>query len=154
MSNCVRVSVKAIVVVDGRILLAKHRDSRGVWYSLPGGGQGQGETVEEALIRECLEETGAKVQLGPLLFVRDYVADHHEFADEDPGAHQVELMFRCDMVGGAPELSVSVPDSMQIGAEWVEVSRLSDCRLYPKVLVQLLLDGVGFNGAMYLGDVN
>ena len=154
VTNCVRISVKAIVLVDGRILLAKHRDSAGVWYSLPGGGQAYGETVEEAVTRECLEETGLQVRLGPLLLVRDYLADNHEFADEDSGAHQVELMFQCELVDEEQELAVRVPDAMQTGAEWVEISRLPECRLYPKAVARFLLDGLPTSGAVYLGDVN
>lgn len=154
MKECVRLSVKAIVVVDGRILLAKHRDSEGIWYCLPGGGQEHGETVEEAVVRECLEETGLRVRLGPLAFVRDYVADNHEFADESPGAHQVELMFLCEPADGRQTVSVQVADPMQIGAEWVEISELGRCSLYPKVLASLLRDGLPTRGAEYLGDVN
>jgi len=154
MSDRVRVSVKAIVIADGRILLTKHRDSQGVWYCLPGGGQEHGETVGAALVRECLEETGLQVLPGLLLFVRDYIAEHHEFADEDPGAHQIELMFRCELADATVEPVVSEPDAMQVGVEWVELSRLSECRLYPKALVGLLADELPTGGAVYLGDVN
>jgi len=154
MTGCIRVSVKAIVVVDGRILLAKQRDSQGVWYCLPGGGQQHGETVEAALIRECAEETGLHVRPGRVLFVRDYIAEHHEFADEDPGAHQVELMFLCELADSNRDPAVRVADPMQIGAEWVELDKLSECRLYPKALASLLVDGLPMGGAVYLGDVN
>lgn len=44
------------------ILLVKQRDGRGYW-SLPGGVMEQGETVEEAAIREVREETGLTVRL-------------------------------------------------------------------------------------------
>jgi ADP-ribose pyrophosphatase YjhB (NUDIX family) len=154
MTDRIRVSVKAIVMVDGRILLAKHRDSQGVWYCLPGGGQEHGETVAEALIRECAEETGLRVRPGRLLFVRDYIAEHHEFADEDPGAHQVELMFHCELADSNRDPVVRVADPMQIGADWVELRTLTECRLYPKALVGLLVDGLPTDGAVYLGDVN
>jgi ADP-ribose pyrophosphatase YjhB (NUDIX family) len=154
MTDCIRVSVEAIVVVDGRILLAKQRDSQGVWYCLPGGGQEHGETVEAALVRECAEETGLRVRPGRLLFVRDYIADHHEFAEEDPGAHQVELMFQCELVDSSQDPAVRVADPMQIGAEWVELCRLSECRLYPEALAELLANGPPADGAVYLGDVN
>jgi 8-oxo-dGTP pyrophosphatase MutT (NUDIX family) len=36
--------------------------SKSEWYSMMGGGIDEGETVEEALIREALEETGCKMK--------------------------------------------------------------------------------------------
>jgi 8-oxo-dGTP diphosphatase len=154
VTHSVRVSVKAIVLVDGRILLARHRDRHGNWYSLPGGGQEHGETLEEAVRRECLEETGFRIRLGPLLFVRDYIAAHHEFAEEDPGAHQVELMFQCQLLDEKQDPGGRVPDPMQTGVEWVEVSPLATCRLYPKAVARLLANGLPTSGPVYLGDVN
>jgi len=38
----VRLSVKAIIVRDGRLLVLKCRDDAGIWYALPGGGQEAG----------------------------------------------------------------------------------------------------------------
>jgi 8-oxo-dGTP diphosphatase len=43
-----RVSVRAIVVKDEKILLSRYRDDRGYWHVTPGGGVEHGETVEEA----------------------------------------------------------------------------------------------------------
>jgi 8-oxo-dGTP pyrophosphatase MutT (NUDIX family) len=47
--------VKAVVVVDGQVLLL--RRPSGVW-DLPGGRRDEGETLEETLRREMLEEIG------------------------------------------------------------------------------------------------
>lgn len=154
MTGTVRISVKAVVVVDGRLLLLKHRDAEGDWYSLPGGGQTHGETVIEAVQRECLEETGLRVRIGRLLFIRDYIARNHEFAREDGDAHQVELMFECELVDqGSPSLG-AVPDEMQTGAEWMDLADLPACRMYPKAVARVLARGVPEGGAVYLGDVN
>ena len=48
-----RISVKALIIDAGRILLPMHRDEDGVYFILPGGGQERGETVVAALEREC-----------------------------------------------------------------------------------------------------
>lgn len=60
-------------------LFAIHRierdDEFGKWtyYETPGGGVDEGETPEEGLVRECLEETGYKVRiLEELGIVDDY----------------------------------------------------------------------------------
>jgi len=150
----VRVSAKAVVVVEGRVLLLRHRDSDGDWYALPGGGQRHGETLHEAVERECREETGITVRPGRLLFVRDYIAANHEFSGKDRGAHQIELMFECEPAGAEHATLGRAPDEMQTGVDWVELSELGDLRMYPKTVARVLAGGVPDGGPVYLGDVN
>jgi len=147
----VRLSVKAIIVREGRLLVLKCRDDEGVWYVLPGGGQEAGETLDQALRRECFEELGCEIRMGSLRFVRDYIAKNHEFAVIDPDTHQVELMFQC-YLESEPSHAVQ-PDSMQEGFEWLEVTGLRGSRLYPRIL-EHVLGSAEANGVLYLGDVN
>ena len=63
--------LKQIIIDNGRMLINKNRNSLGdmcyglpngaIYYDLPGGGQNQYETLEEAVKRECLEESGYTV---------------------------------------------------------------------------------------------
>lgn len=154
LARQVRVSAKAIVVQDGRILLVRNHDADGEWYCLPGGGQAHGEKLPDALKRECLEEIGCEVIVGRLLFVRDYIAEHHEFAEQDQGAHQVELMFECELAPGCAPVLGEGPDVMQTGVTWVELPALARSRFYPRALGEILAAGIPPAGARYLGDVN
>ena len=56
----------------GRLLLIKrgHEPGAGLW-SLPGGRIEPGETDQQALVREVLEETGLRVDCGALLGTAD-----------------------------------------------------------------------------------
>src|SRR5689334_6345642 len=56
-----RVSVKGLVVKDGKILLLKESPKLSGQWELPGGGLDFGEDIHEALRREVQEETGIKV---------------------------------------------------------------------------------------------
>jgi 8-oxo-dGTP diphosphatase len=148
----VRVSTKAVIIRDGEILCNHHRDDSGDWYTLPGGGQEYGETLHEALRRECLEEINADVEVGSLCYVRDYIAEHHELVHMDGDIHQIELMFACMILGEyAPQLG-SNPDARQLGARWLPVSELDQHRLYPLTLRPIIMSGAP--GVVYLGDVN
>lgn len=73
-----RVSVKAVIVRDDRILLIGYDldDGSDFHYNLPGGGVKLGEGLHEALRREVREEAGADIDVGPLLFVAEYVPAH------------------------------------------------------------------------------
>lgn len=62
---------------------------------LPGGGQESGETLKEAVDKECLEETGLKVQVGDLLIVSEYIGKNHEHAEWDSNVHVVVHLFEC-----------------------------------------------------------
>jgi ADP-ribose pyrophosphatase YjhB (NUDIX family) len=149
----VRVSVKAVVIQDGRLLVTRNVDDEGDFFLLPGGGQEPGESLPEALQRECREEVGAHVEVHDLVLVRDYIGRNHEFAATNSDFHQVELMFRCTIRGDAPIGNGSNPDGWQIGVEWLDVASLQETRLYPAVL-RRVIPALDEQGTVYLGDVN
>jgi len=155
----VRSAVKALIVQDGKLLTVRGQDSDGAYYSLPGGGQIRGETLHEALRRECREEVSVDVEVGPLRYVRDYIAAHHEFARQSPDFHQVEFWFRCRLADGQSAALGDTPDPEQTGVAWLPLNDLGGFRLYPAVLKTLPLHAEAESGAtpaatVYLGDVN
>jgi 8-oxo-dGTP diphosphatase len=157
----IRISAKAIIIQDGRLLAIQKQDPAGDYYILPGGGQNPGETLLQALQRECMEETGVAVAPGELRFVREYIGQHHEFASWDSDLHQIELMFTCHALGvpagvdlaGAHPRQGSLPDEDQIGVAWLPLERLDEFRLYPRVLIPHLMRS-DEEQPIYLGDVN
>ena len=86
----------AAVVFDGRgrLLLVKENYGKFRW-SLPGGRVEPGETPEEAVVREALEETGASVAIEHLIGTYEL--------DDGFSVH----VFRCAVVAGTPTLQTS-----------------------------------------------
>ena len=68
------VGVGAVIVDEGRVLLVKRKYEplAGQW-SLPGGAVEVGETLEESIAREMLEETGLEITVGPVIEVFDRI---------------------------------------------------------------------------------
>lgn len=78
------VAVGVVVNKKGQILLTKRNDPKSpsthLKWQLPGGGVEEGETVDEACIREIKEETGYTVKLAsslPVTITHSY--DHKEY---------------------------------------------------------------------------
>jgi 8-oxo-dGTP diphosphatase len=92
------VGVGAVVVQEGQVLLVRrgHEPLRGAW-SLPGGVVEAGETLQAALVREILEETGLEVQVGPIVEVLDRITRD---ADGRVEYHFVLIDYLCHVVGG------------------------------------------------------
>lgn len=89
-----RVRVCGVYVQNQKILLLGHRhlQNDGLFYSPPGGGVGFGESLEEALKREFLEETGLRVKIGNFLCMYQYLK---------PPLHAIELFFEITDAEGA-----------------------------------------------------
>ncbi len=150
----VRTSTKAIVIENGRLLAVRNRDCEGDWYMLPGGGQHHNESLHEALTREFDEEVGGEIAIGPLRFVRDYISNNHEFADEDGNLHQVEFYFECELLTEVDETCGHTPDMHQHGVQWLKIEKLEQYRLYPKHFQQLFKNLNWREIEIYLGDIN
>ena len=130
------------------------KDEEGDWYLLPGGGQEPHETLEEALVRECLEEANVHVEIGPLRFIREYFSGNHEFKNIDYDAHQIEFMFECKLRTGEVPGIGAVPDKGQNGVAWLELDQLEDHRLYPLAMRKYFKDIRNSSIPVYHGDIN
>lgn len=146
----VRVGVKAVIIEDGRVLATKNVDGDEVFYLMPGGGQEAGEPVPVALCRECREEIGTEVEVGDLLCVRDYIP---RTGDSGDLRHQLELYFSCRLPQYATLGNGTVPDTCQVGVEWLDLETLQEQALYPVALCGFLRAPLERRG-VYLGDVD
>jgi len=147
-----RVSAKAVIIRDDKLLVTANRDDAGEFFLLPGGGQERFETLHEALRRECFEEIAAHVEIGELLFVRDYIGRNHEFAAYDGDAHQVEIMFACRVPDDYVPARGEVPDKGQFATVWLPLDEIARVRIYPAALKHVLAARALVPA--YLGDVN
>lgn len=150
----IRNAARAIIIHDGKLLAVKMSDQRGIYYILPGGGQRPGETLEATLKRECLEEVGLEVQVGPVVYVREYIGRNHNFSTKHSGFHQLEVVFRCSVQNpycAAPGIET---DNHQIGVSWLPLDALQSVRFYPDC-IKPWFSASGFDcPAIYLGDCN
>lgn len=91
--NRLRLRVCGICVIDGKLLMVRHRGigPTDTFWCPPGGGIQFSETAHEALTREFLEETGLLIEVEDMLFVNEFM---------QPPLHAMELFFRVRITGG------------------------------------------------------
>lgn len=91
--NHLRVRVCGVYIHENKILLVKHHalQEEGFFWAPPGGGLQFGETIEDALKREFVEETGLYVEVHELITVTEYLS---------LPLHAVELFFHVKTIDG------------------------------------------------------
>lgn len=150
----IRHATRAVIVRDGKLLVIKMCDRSGIFYVLPGGGQRHGETMKEGLIRECWEEIGLEVDIGPLLYVREYIGRNHGFSKYHRDFHQVETVFACTIPADAEPKNGSETDRKQIGHTWLALENLQEHRFLPADAIPMIQQKVANSEGLYLGDIN
>ena len=150
----IRNSAKAVIVKEGKLLTIKIHENGETYYILPGGGQKHGENLHQALERECKEELGAKVEIGELIFVREYIGINHELSTYHSHVHQTEFMFFCNVHQDIFN-NGSSPDKGQIGTEWLPINELLEYKLFPQALRSHIISYFDSGiAATYVGDIN
>lgn len=133
-----RLATRAIIVHDARLLLvnaypAIHRSD--LWCA-PGGGVAPGTSLPDNLIREVMEETGLTVSVGELALV-------NEFHDPRSGYHQVDLFFRCRIIGGTLDPAWRDPEAVVTNRRFFSRAELDEVRLKPDSLPAVAFDHSG-----------
>lgn len=153
--NPIRVAARAVIVRDGKLLVVILRDESGPFYILPGGGQKHGETLSDAVRRECAEELGIRVRAGRMLYIREYIGRNHAFAARHKAFHQVEVVFECEIENDENLGHGTEEDKRQVGFAWIPLAELNDARFFPSVFKTFLReDGTPEFPRDYLGDIN
>lgn len=98
-------STAVIFDPDGQKILLTQRSDNGRWC-LPGGHMESGESVEEACVREVMEETGLQIQVNRLIGV---YSSPHVLLEYPDGRRQqiVGLAFTALPIGGKLQLTES-----------------------------------------------
>ena len=105
-----RMSSHAVILNEQHQVLLLKATYAGCAWGLPGGGLDQGETVHEALIRECQEELGCSVQI-------DYLSGIYYH----PTVNSHAFIFRCTLPSGQ-QISLSDEHSEY---QWFDFEQLS-----------------------------
>ena len=125
-----RISARAIIVKDNKLLTMFRRKTKdGVvkeYYVIPGGGQDEGERLEDIVVRELREEMNVDIK------VIKYLGN----LDANGG---ISNYFYCEIVNGTPRL----------GGE--ELERMSEDNYYEPRLVDIKeLDKIDISGREFI----
>lgn len=148
----VRSTAKAIILNNGKILLNKCYDkNNGEYYSLPGGGQNKYETLHEAIIRECLEETGYKVK--PVCFAAlcEEICDNLIVRQTSQYPHKMFHIFICELCSEERTTPTEI-DKMQIDTQWLDIKDLNNIKLLPKAVGDNILKLINKECDVFLGS--
>ena len=109
------VGIGGVVIDQGRTLLIRRGSEPllGEW-SIPGGTLELGESLQEGVVRELLEETGIEVRVLDLIEVFDRVFPEDGAigaeAKRKPRFHFVIADYLCERLGGEPRAGSDVTD--------------------------------------------
>jgi ADP-ribose pyrophosphatase YjhB (NUDIX family) len=116
------VGVGAIIFKRDRILMAQRgKEPLQGWWSLPGGALELGESLQDAVCREVLEETGLLVRPVKLFEVFERILRDNAGA---PEYHYVLIDYVCRVTGGELRAGDDV-----CRVEWVRQRDLRDLRI-------------------------
>ncbi|MBP9477480.1 MAG: NUDIX hydrolase [Sebaldella sp.] len=122
-NNRPRVRVAGILIEDDRVLLIEHTKNDRSYWLLPGGGVDWGESIEEAIKREFLEETNLTVEIENFLFISETLAP-------DNTKHVINLYFRVKRISGDMLLG---EESILSDLKFFTLEEIEKIKIYPNI---------------------
>lgn len=118
----IRTRACGIIESNGSIAMVKLHSpviNAPIWMP-PGGGVHEGETIFEAVSRECFEEVRLKVQPIALFYIHELIKN---------GIHAIEYYVKCELISGSLTLG-NDPERTEapllLEAKWVPLSSFPD----------------------------
>jgi 8-oxo-dGTP diphosphatase len=140
--NVILNTVKAVIRQNGRILAIRCALDGTTYYTLPGGQQDHGESLVDALRRECREEISCEISVGDLFLIA-----------ERPNTglgHMVDHYFLCHMdPTGRPKVGEH-PDARQQSVDWLPAADIEDYYLHP-LSMRRVIAGLDLRDRIYCG---
>lgn len=121
-----------IIIENGQVALIKRTKPHMTYYVFPGGGLEEGETPEQAAIRETYEEIGVHVRIQRPFKILEQSGTQH--------------FFLADIIGGkfGPGIGEEYTDaSPQRGGYepiWLDIKDLSSLDVRPKEIIELITE--------------
>lgn len=140
------VGVGAVILEGNRALLVRrgHEPMKGEW-SLPGGALELGETLEQGVVREVLEETGLVVEAVSVVEVLDRIVAEDSTAEGNTAGgsrirfHYVLIDYLCRVTGGTLRAASDAMD-----ARWVAREELNAHGIYHLAPATVVVIDKGF----------
>ncbi len=136
----IRLATRAVLVHEDRLLLVNAYPGRTDLWCAPGGGAQAHASLPDNLSREVHEETGLRIAVGGPCLV-------NEFHDPDGDYHQVDLFFRCTLIGPARAGEWTDPEGIVTHRTWVTRAEADALRIRPQALPDVAWGNAG--GLLY-----
>lgn len=148
-----RSAAKAVTIDNNKVLLNKcFDDNNGDYYSLPGGGQNTYETLHEALVRECLEETGYRVKPVRFSALCEEICDSSKTRELYPEyIHKMYHIFLCKLENKEVSKPTEI-DDMQVESKWIDINDLNKIHLETECLNRNIEKMINSDIPMFLGS--
>ncbi|MBZ4682870.1 MAG: 8-oxo-dGTP diphosphatase [Fusobacteriaceae bacterium] len=128
MNKNPRVRVAGILVKDDKLLLIQHKKNGKEYWLLPGGGVDFGETMQEALKREFIEETNLNINVNELLFISEAI-------DPKGEKHIINFFFKVEYVDGILKLA---KEKRLVDLKYIDIDEIDNIIMYPNIKKQLI----------------
>jgi 8-oxo-dGTP pyrophosphatase MutT (NUDIX family) len=130
-----RIAVRAVILDNGCLLLVNAwPNGRSDLLCAPGGGVEPGTSLPQNLAREVHEETGLQITVGAVCLV-------NEFHDPKSGFHQVDIFFRCTLVGAQTiDPAWKDPERIVDQHRWVTQEEFLTLKVKPGALKDVAFD--------------
>lgn len=127
-----RTRAVAIVVDRERVLLLWRKKNGNTYFVFPGGGKEEGETIEEAVVREAMEETSIKVKVEKYLY---------KITDETTESY----FYLCSYISGEPQLGngneIQKRNELnQYEPMWKDILEVANLNLLPQTIKEWFIE--------------
>lgn len=115
-----KVSVRAIIIKDNKVLISRDAEDANRW-DIVGGRLHIGETAKECLEREVEEELGVKIEIGPLIYTEQFIQTR-------TGDKHFLLAFLAHLKN--PENNFNFSDGEIAEVKWITKEELNQQEIY------------------------